>query len=153
MPKTERTSTVTVELLDMTELEKLALTKANNVRQHSELHPLVLYDRVRAYGGQLAKGTTKDGDVFILNTEGVGREEPLSDDDEKPGIMVDFHAERDLPDGGMTGTMFPVCTAELRLKDVNEMEVTGTANLADFIRQFGSRLESNFRLWDTTLSR
>ena len=151
MPKTERTSTVTVELLDMKNLEALALIKANN-NARTELHPLVLWDRVRAYGGQLAKGTNKDGSVFILNTEGVGNSEPLTDDDEKKGTMVDFHGDRHNTVGAHETSMFPVCTAELRLKDINEMEVTGTANLADFIRQFGSRLESNFDLWNRLLS-
>ena len=149
-------SNVTVTLLDMEKLEALALIKANaNQRKQPRRNcdpPPKDWDRVRAYGGQLAIGEDLDGNVFLLNTEGVGSKEPLHDDPDKEGAFVDFHAERDTEDGGTTGTMFPVCTAELKLKDINEMDVTGTKKLSEFIREFGARLENNFDLWNRTLN-
>jgi hypothetical protein len=140
----KRESNVVVEVLDLSEIQAAALAYAND-RLDDGNEP---WDEVSTYGGAYGRAFDSDGNMFILNTEGVGGSKPVSK--EHP-VFIEFHASRKT-DEGTVGTMLPVATAEMHRTDFANVEVMKEVNLADFIRSFGARLESNFDSWNRVLT-
>ena len=88
----------------------------------------------------LAVGTTADGKVFVICTEGVGWE-----------VIDDFKVEV-YGSGTDSFSMFPVAMITLSRREVLEgMEAGEEVDLADWVRAFGDRLECNFGTWFDTL--
>jgi len=92
-----------------------------------------------------ARVVTPEG-TFILNSEGVGSADPLSEDNTlEIGLYKTFPAEE------KKIQIFPTVWAVLNLKEVEDLPVSEEVSLKDFIRGFGRRLECNFELWDKKL--
>lgn len=140
----KRESNVVVEVLDLSDVKSRALTYANDRLDDGD----ELWDKVSTYGGDYGRAFDSDGNMFVLNTEGVGGSKPVSK--EHP-VFIEFHASRET-DEGTVGTMLPVATAEMRDTDFADTPVVKEVNLADFIRSFGARLESNFDSWNRVLT-
>ena len=139
-----RESEVVVEVLDLTALKDKALAYANEHLGADDPK----WDEVSVYGGKHAKAYDPDGNLFVLNTEGVGGSDPVSD--EHP-VLIEFHASRE-EEGRTVGNMFPVAAASLTDSDIEEYPVVEEVKLTEFIREFGSRLENNFDAWNRVLS-
>lgn len=88
---------------------------------------------------------TTDGETYVICSEGVGWKVTYSE----PFTMYVAPSWREgrKTVGGMTAET-PVF---LYLNEVRKMISTDTVDLADFVREFGSRLENNFWLWHGTL--
>ena len=140
-----RESVVVVEVVDLTTLKEKALAYAN---EHLD-DDAPKWEEVSIYGGKHAKAYDPDGKLFVLNTEGVGGSNPVS---EEHPVDIEFHASRKGEDGGKVGTVFPVATASLTDSDIEEFPVVEEVKLTEFIREFGSRLENNFDSWNRVLS-
>lgn len=88
-----------------------------------------------------ALATAADGTQYLLCDEGVGY--PVD-------TALEVYIDTDHGDGSSTVSMF--ADREVRLPDPGQYATDGI-DLADFIRVFGTRLESNFWLWHRTLTR
>lgn len=139
MQRTERPRGVTVQVLDMTSLIK----QATDYRRKT--NPNVT--SVSIYGGPWAIAE-KDGKLYAVCHEGVG----YTVDDEDP-LVVEFHGSysTDKP-GTTTFDCVPFASASLTPADLREFPVSQEADLADFVRVFGARLESNFFEWFRALA-
>ena len=92
---------------------------------------------------------TKKG-VMVLCSEGVGSPDPVT---KKIPLVIDLYPDyAPNADGSTSLSIFPIMGCKLDDKDILALPVIKKENLATFIRQFGSRLESNFRAWDKELS-
>ena len=83
-----------------------------------------------------------DGVWFIVNNEGVGG---VVKDDEPYSIPLYRQLEGAI-------SLFPELEARLTPADVEKLLGDELVDLADLIREFGGRLESNFWLWFHALS-
>lgn len=75
-----------------------------------------------------------DGHLYVVCNEGVGWE--VTD---KDPLYLDLYAHSE---NGIS--IFPTCQAKLSPAEVRELATDQEIDLADLIRTFGSRLESNF---------
>lgn len=82
-----------------------------------------------------------DGDVYVICSEGVGWLVP------NDGLELDIYLN--LP--GFIA-VFPEWRVTLSPTEVREYATGETVDLADHVRQFGARLESNFWGWYRRLS-
>jgi len=83
---------------------------------------------------------------FVLCTEGVGSREPLTKDDP---MVIDVWIERD----GDKFDMFPCGSLSIGPDQFDELpRKSERIPLTCFIREFGSRLEQNFHIWNRVLS-
>ena len=139
-----RVSDVIVEVFDLSDIKRRALDYAND-RLDDGVEP---WDKVRTYGGDYGRAFDPVGNMFILNTEGVGGSKPVSK--EHP-VFIEFHASRETGEG-RCGSVLPVATAEMQDSDFADVPISGKVNLTEFIRSFGSRLEHNFYSWHSVLS-
>jgi hypothetical protein len=87
---------------------------------------------------------TRGSATYGICTEGVGSEVPLDNDGN--GLVVDWRGENKT-ETGYSFSMFPVARYSFDLDDLAEFETGTTVDLADFVRTFGGRLESNFWAW------
>lgn len=131
MTRSERTPTnIEITVLDLSALEveafkqlpKEEYPKATRCRVGSKPHGIV----------ETPKG------VYALCNEGVGNG-PITDDDK---YEIDLYAEYD---GG--GWCMPVMSAKVNAEELKKLATAEKVNLADFIRQFGARLEANYHNW------
>jgi hypothetical protein len=89
-----------------------------------------------------------DEGLYVLCTEGVGPDGPVEDE------MIFDVGYRTFKDGKPASfSMFPVASTNLTPQELRQMATGETVTLEEFIRQFGSRLESNYRQWNNVLSR
>ena len=133
----ERESDVTVEVLDVEPAVKEAYSQFAKPKDWSGVgfHTNLAWARI----------VTSKG-IFVLNSEGVGGEDPISED--KP---LEIGLYKTFPKEEKKVQIFPTVWAVLSLKDVEDLPVVEEVNLKDFIRAFGGRLESNFKAWDEKL--
>ena len=140
--KTDRISPITVKVVDFSKYNKEAkehIQKKNPDRKVIEatIHMDWAYC-------ETPKG------LIMLSSEGVGFAEPVS---EEHPLELDVHGkyESDKGDGSYSLDIFPVMG--YRFNDPNEIRELPCEEkpLSEFIRSFGSRLESNFRQWEKFL--
>lgn len=132
--KNEREKTdVVVKVLDFSELETQAAEK------FAEAHPEHKNVTAKIHH-KWAYVETPSG-TYVVCDEGVMNVKPVSK--EHP-VVLDVCVEYDGESGGRAFPMFPAYTMNLTDEFIPEIPVSGEVNLADFIRSFGSRLESNY---------
>jgi hypothetical protein len=142
----ERPRGVMVKVLDMSELEASALEYRQ--RTHPDCY------NAKIYGGKTAVAE-KDGKLFMICTEGVGYEVT----DEEPAYF-EFHGNYVIRDeetgeivsGKESFDFMPFAEVTKTPAELMSYPVVEEVDLADFIRSFGARLESNFWLWFKELS-
>lgn len=130
-----RTRGITVQRLDLTALKAQALTFLQQSKPD--------VTGVMLSPGNLAIATTPSGKTFVVCDEGVGWE--ISAD--KP-VVIDVSASRE-----NSFDLLPSAAFTLREQEIADLPRGEEVDLADFIRAFGARLESNFHIWANTLSR
>jgi hypothetical protein len=137
--KTERTPTsITVKVLDLSEPCDNALAWYQQRRARVD-------DDLSTYTGMTVRGAPwgyvelANGGVCLLTNEGT------SDDIAPDGkYVVEYYAEGTDVDGTEFSSMVPVCSGGVTADGFRELPVSKEVNLADFIRRFGARLESNY---------
>ena len=131
----ERERGVLLPLLDLGRIGGPALTKYNAHRALDDKPPAVRLCDVWGPYGVLVRGDR----VWVVNTEGVGAEVT----DGSP-FLLDLYPEFD----GGARSIAPEMEARLDKQEVlARAQADKTVDLADHIRIFGSRLESNFWTW------
>lgn len=131
MPKQRAKTTVEVEVLDLSAYkESLFLACEDPDGTLLRLTTIFIYGRM-----------VVDDRVYLLNSDGVGHE--VTDDDP---IVIQFHGEIQKENSNGI-SFFPVAQAGLTKSDILKLPVIEKKNLAEFIRSFGKRLESNYRQW------
>jgi len=135
----ERKSTITVRVPVLNSwLDKLCA--AYNVRFTKSYTSL-------EHNGTLGYVDTARG-MYVLSDEGVGDEHPL----DEAGYEIELFGKGENKEGNSRAyTVYPVCSTMITADDLRDFPYA-EVNLASFIRRFGSRLESNFRLWNDILS-
>lgn len=88
---------------------------------------------------------TKNGDVYVLTSDGVGSSNPISD---RNPYGFALYGEND---DKVTLTIEPDVRCTLSKDNILELPVKEEVNLAEFIRTFGSRLDANYEEWRTAL--
>jgi len=143
-------STVTVHLFSLTEADNaknLAYYHAQQKSKDAEYQPgFVELNPLGTYGYV----DTADG-MFVLVNEGVGASDPLKDDEK---MVIELYAstyENAEHEGSYTFGMFPTVGIQLTPVEIQQRATGETVPLHDFIRKFGSRLESNYRMWKNAL--
>jgi len=133
-----RESNVEVTLIDLSDECEKSLPK---FQQHNP-------DIARIYHvGQFGFIETTDG-LFALNDDGVGDTDPITDTNPlQIGICAEYNRE-----GKKSFDAFPQWIVKLTPDDIRRF-AGEKQNLADFIRTFGSRLQTNFEKWNDFLSR
>lgn len=134
MTQSTRPRGITVKVLDTAalEAEALAFRQATNPTATS----------VSIYGGPWAI-VEAGGQLFAICHEGVGPALGVTD---KNPLEVDFHAQY-TEDGKESFDIVPFGSAKISATDLRSLPVKEEADLADFVRVFGSRLERNFWGW------
>ena len=130
--KVERKSRILVSVLDGIKLGELVLTQghvAAGLPQGAKLKVDGSYAYVKTANG-----------IMFLDSEGTGG----SDSVEKPPVEI-FFTRADINACG------PCLRCDYGAEELLTLPVSGKVNLAVFIRQFGARLESNFRAWNKFL--
>lgn len=128
----ERKSRILVSVLDNVKLGELVLTQgqiAAGLPQGAKLKT----------DGSYAYVKTEKGTMF-LDSEGTGGSDPV----EKTTAEI-FFTRADINACG------PCLRCDYGAEELLTLPVSGKVNLAVFIRQFGARLESNFRAWNKFL--
>jgi len=91
------------------------------------------------------------GSLYVLCTEGVGTEHPVTDDEP---LEIGFGYRITNPEGsGGSFSMGDVATSTMTPDEIRECATGEPVNLAEFIRTFGSRLDQNYRIWLGVLTR
>ena len=130
MPRTQRpTSSIMVQVLDVTPLEQ------------SALEYLKSHDHADAIGAEtrFKHGiVTTDEGVFHLCDEGVGDDNPITEDN--PMEFFFYHRT----EGG--SAIMP--SASIKIADLSKYATDEYVPLNEFIRTFGSRLDSNYFQWE-----
>lgn len=134
----ERTRGVTLRLLDLSGIEEAALERYN---AHLEIDGKEPVDRM-SVGSEPFAVAEKDGTMYVVCNEGVGWE--ITDEDP---LEIDLYSHK-----GNSFGIFPVMSASLKPEDVRNRTTDTEVDLADHIRTFGARLESNFSQWYSVLS-
>lgn len=91
-----------------------------------------------------------NGDLYALDSDGCGPANPINDQ-----VRMSFDLFLDIPkkaDGTISLQVAPVMTANLNRIQIRSLPVKREVDLSEFIRTFGSRLETNFREWRDKLS-
>jgi hypothetical protein len=152
MSRYERTPTdILVVPVDLTEVEAHALAY---LRAHAQTdidlgkEGVQMPSKVRV-GWKHGIVTTPDGDVYALNTEGVGPNHPITN--EQP-LDVDVFIEGYEDDTSEFLSMFPACLSKVGVDELRNYATGEPVNLADFVRTFGSRLDDNYESWRRLLT-
>ena len=140
--RTEREKTaITIKVLDMSGVEAEALKW---LKDKGDKHNDVTLVKTRGKYGYIE---TPLG-IFVLDTEGVGSSLPISE--ENP-LEVELYSRSIASDGGKTFSLGAIAVDKMNEQEVRDLPIKEEVNLADFIRQFGHRLESNYRTWKAFL--
>lgn len=138
----ERERGTMLRLLDMEKLHALVLPDAE-VRA-PEMTVFEVSFQPWAYG------VAPDGRAYVICNEGVGWE--VDYEDRK--VHIDVHGSRPKADeSGKVFSILPAVTAIMDRADVEEILTDEEIDLADLIRSFGQRLETNFALWRRTFTK
>jgi hypothetical protein len=129
---------VTVNVLDLTSLyaDALEWLKAHKPERAAQCTGM-------SSGWEKGYVKTANGDLYILDRDGIGHNSPVTD--ENP-VIINIYADSNAVISGK-----PDISASLGKSDLLKLPVKATENLANFIRSFGSRLESNYRDWHSLL--
>lgn len=142
MARTERKTTdAEVTLLDLSEVEACALTF---LREKAERDGTDMPSSVKV-GYRWGCFGCPDGSLYALCDEGVGTAKPITDDDP---LVVDVYV--DGYEGQKSGSfisIFPAASVNLGPDRVRQYRTGERVNLAEFIRTFGARLDSNYESW------
>ena len=133
--KEERTSNVIVRKVDMTSVLDNALEYWNKVKTEDT------WERMDPYSPIGIVDTTEG--LYVLCEEGVGDNHAMKED-EPYSVELYGHSKAEFG-------IFPSCTAKVPESKFREMSYV-EVNLADFVRRFGHRLESNFNCWNRKLN-
>lgn len=126
---TERARGVVLDLLDFTNLELSALEKAKEAGQDVTAMNI----RHQPY----AVGRTPEGELWVVCHQAGVRAWRVTD--EEP-FELEFYGSR-----GTSFDMLPSMTATLSPENLKPfVSLDETIDLADLVRKFGARLESNF---------
>ena len=139
-PRTE--SKYNVQLIDFTPLHEQALTYVNNKETEDNKALSTNCKPIHGYGFI----ETADG-VYIIDTEGVGNSLPITE--ENP-YHLSFYSERHEDNEHHIG-IFPSCEMPLHAKHLRKHATGETQPLHEFIREFGDRLDTNYRNWERHL--
>lgn len=134
---TERERGVLLRRLDIARLEAKVRAEAT---ESGELQDVERFTVSAGYGYAIAE---HNGTLYALCSEGVGW--PVSDD---APLHVDLYLHE--PD---TMHLLPRWAVLLSPDEVRALATDEQVDLADFVRRFGARLESNFYLWHRELSK
>jgi hypothetical protein len=130
MPRTIRpASSIMVRILDVTTLEESAL---EYMKSHNH------EDAIKAETGYRHGIVTTNEGVFHLCDEGVGDDNPITDDN--PVEFFFFQRTEN------SFAMMP--TASIKIGNLSEYVTDEYIPLNEFIRTFGSRLDSNYFQWE-----
>jgi len=153
MSRSTRTPTdIEVTVLDLSDVEAEALAY---LRAHAQTDidlgkdDVQMPSKVRV-GEKTGVVETPDGSLYAFGTEGVGSSTPISD--ENP-LVLDVYITGYEERGDGFISMFPSAQSKLTAEQVRERMTDEKTNLADFIRTFGSRLDSNYESWRKLLAR
>jgi hypothetical protein len=136
---------IPVTVPDCTELLKQA---TEQYRQENPQRPITGF---RTAFGSLGYVTTKTGDLYVIDRDGTGPEDPVTDNDPLELNLYPEFAPN--PDGSTSVAMMPAYAVALKKSDILAMPITGESeDLSEFIRMFGRRLEENFKLWKDKLT-
>ena len=145
-----KASTVKVHLFSLTEAdnaENLAVYHAQQKSKDAEYQPgFVELNPLGTYGYV----DTADG-MFVLDKDGVGASDPLKDGEK---MFIQLHAstyKNAEHEGPHTFDISPSVVIQLTPVAIQQRATGETVLLHDFIRKFGSRLESNYRVWKNAL--
>ena len=127
-------SWIVVTVPDLTEVSQGAVEYYNKSLLQESQPPATEADHQR--WGYVKRS---DGKVFALCTEGVGQSTPIT---EKSGLEIDFY---------VGGSFRPQVHQTLLRSELLALPVAEIVPLHEFIRSFGSRLESNYFQWKSTL--
>ena len=130
MPKGRKPSIVTVKIPDLSDILKQAYKESAK-----------FYSTVDQGGRAELRGTigyveTPVG-IYVLDDDGCGQANPAMSDDAK--INFDFFVHTD-----KTISIFSEGSFHLTARQLKDLPVKEEILLHDFIRSFGSRLESNY---------
>ena len=131
----ERSRGITLQVRDMSDLE----AEARAFRQRT--NPACYEAKVQ--WGPWAT-VTKNGRLYAICSEGVGYE--VSDAEPFEAEFTGRYSTPDEPNRHLFDVM-SFATVELTPAELIGYPVTKEVDLADFIRTFGDRLESNFWSW------
>lgn len=135
-----RKSVVIVSVLDMSSLMADALKRLQETKPNAvAVKPISTWGIVATPRG-----------IYALCDEGVGPNKPVTE--ENP-LEVALYGEYQNENGSKSIDLVPVFNAKLRDKELVEFPVVDRVNLSDFIRSFGRRLEENFSIWNSVLSK
>ena len=130
MPRTQRPeASIMVQVLDVTPLEQSAL---EYLKSHD--HEDAIGAETRMKHGIV---TTTDG-VFHICDEGVGDDEPITEG--HPTEFFFYHRT--------VGGSAIMPSASIKISDLSKYATDEYVPLNEFIRTFGSRLDSNFFEWE-----
>jgi len=141
MRETRTTSEIKVNVLDVSGLEKDVFDQMQSKEYKKDL------DSVKC-SLSLGYVETPKG-IYLLCTEGVGSDKPVS---KKNPAEFEFsrHWNRN---GAKSFELIPCVELKLDEKEVRSLPVKEVVTLDKFIRSFGSRLESNYSMWQRHLSK
>lgn len=131
----KRESNVVVKVLDLSKLEQEAfdyLKRKNIEESYTRCESRFNWGIVETSNG-----------LYALCDEGVGPGKPIT---EEHPLFLEFHGKSD-----QSFSLFPIVGSSVNDKELKELPVKEEKNLANFIRTFGSRLETNFNEWNSTL--
>lgn len=131
---TRRPTLVMVRILDLSSLEKAAFQRLPKSK-----YPKATRCRADEVGiVETARG------IYALDSDGVGQSAPISASNK---CRIDLWAE--WSNGGHS---LATMTADLDADDLLRLPFKKTVNLADFIKSFGARLETNYEAWRKALA-
>jgi hypothetical protein len=136
-----------LRLLDLEALTTKALEYANANFRSPDQSEVRRYVELRPTWAPYAMADTDHG-LYVVNREGVGFEVT----DER-GVPVDFHGKWEDSEGRRRGSITPTVVATLSPAEVRELAGEEEVDLADLVRAFGDRLETNFRIWHRTINK
>jgi len=134
--KTNRQSNVMIKELDFSGLEAEMMSEI----QASEKRKVMKVNFGRKMGY-----AEKNGDIWVLDEDGCGNKLAANG-----FIEVAVYGEYLQEDGKTAHDFMPARKRIVNKDDISSFP-TKEVNLADFIRTFGSRLESNFMEWKKIL--
>jgi hypothetical protein len=133
-------SEVMINVIDFTSLEEKAsehIQKENFKTNHHKIKVQHEWGYVETPVG-----------LYVLCNEGVGDQCPVSSEN-----AITFYFIRQYKcDKGSSFDITPCLSITCNDEDVAKLDVKETVLLSDFIRGFGSRLESNYNEWNNFLS-
>lgn len=93
--------------------------------------------------------TAKNGDIYCIEKDGTGTEDPVSDTNP---VLINIYPKLTGENGSSVMVLEPAYTASMSKQEILDLPVSTTEDLSEFIDRFGARLERNFALWAEKLT-